>query len=346
MNRNIKRSLLIVGGLAALPMVVFGGLVLWRLGAAVIGLLQTPGATPKWPFASSPIRIESTRQGPATVAPPEAAAIQSPVETKGSRPNRLIHEKSPYLLQHAYNPVDWYPWGEAAFAKAKREDKPIFLSVGYSTCYWCHVMEQESFENPEVAKLMNDTVVAIKVDREERPDIDAIYMTAVQAMTGSGGWPMTVFLTHDGKPFWGGTYVPAEDRFGRPGLKTILRSISEAWKTKRQEILQSSRSLTQAIQAGAQPAGTASLTEATLRNARTQFALQYDAEYGGFGSAPKFPRSHSLSFLLRSWSRDGQGKAGDGRGYVRCHGARWHPRPSGRWVSPLLHGPEVAGAAF
>ncbi|MBI4598178.1 MAG: thioredoxin domain-containing protein [Candidatus Omnitrophica bacterium] len=218
------------------------------------------------------------------------------------QPNRLIREKSPYLLQHAYNPVDWYPWGEEAFAKAAREDKPIFLSVGYSTCYWCHVMEQESFENPEVATVMNDTVVAIKVDREERPDIDAIYMTAVQAMTGSGGWPMSVFLTPEGKPFWGGTYIPPEERFGRPGFTTILSSISDAWKIKRAEILQSSQSLTQAIQASAQADPSASVTRAVIERAATQLAQQYDPAHGGFGSAPKFPRSHSLSFLLRVWS--------------------------------------------
>jgi len=226
-----------------------------------------------------------------------------PTDAKGRKPNRLIHEKSPYLLQHAYNPVDWYPWGPEAFAKAKQEDKPVFLSVGYSTCYWCHVMEQESFENPEVAKLMNDTVVAIKVDREERPDIDAIYMTAVQAMTGSGGWPMTVLLTHDGKPFWGGTYFPAEDRLGRPGLKTVLRSISEAWRTKRPDIVQSSQQLTKAIQESAHAGSSAQVTTALLERTAQQFAQQFDATYGGFGSAPKFPRSHSASFLLRAWTR-------------------------------------------
>ncbi|MBI2104068.1 MAG: thioredoxin domain-containing protein [Candidatus Omnitrophica bacterium] len=225
------------------------------------------------------------------------------VDAKGRSPNRLIHEKSPYLLQHAYNPVDWHPWGEEAFAKAKREDKPVMLSVGYSTCYWCHVMEQESFDDPEIAKLLNETVVPIKVDREERPDLDGIYMTAVQAMTGSGGWPMTVFLTHEGQPFYGGTYFPPEDRWGRPGLKTLLRSISEAWRTRRGELLASSRSLTQAIQASAAAGQSAPLTLAILERAASQFAAQYDPAHGGFGPAPKFPRSHSLSFLLRAWSR-------------------------------------------
>jgi len=224
-------------------------------------------------------------------------------DAQGRKPNRLIHEKSPYLLQHAYNPVDWYPWGPEAFAKAKQEDKPVFLSVGYSTCYWCHVMEQESFDNPEVAKLMNETVIAIKVDREERPDIDAIYMQAVMAMTGSGGWPMTVFLTHEGKPFWGGTYFPPEDRWGQPGFKTVLHSIADAWRTRRAEILRSSQSLTKSIQAGADTGSSTRLTAAVIDTAVQQFAQQYDSTSGGFGSAPKFPRSHSLSFLLRAWSR-------------------------------------------
>ncbi|MDP3722254.1 MAG: thioredoxin domain-containing protein [Candidatus Omnitrophota bacterium] len=239
----------------------------------------------------------------ATSPTPQEPSGASPIDAHGRRPNRLIHEKSPYLLQHAYNPVDWYPWGEEAFAKAKREDKPVFLSVGYSTCYWCHVMEQESFEHSEVATLMNAHVVSIKVDREERPDVDAIYMQAVMAMTGSGGWPMSVFLTPEGEPFWGGTYIPPDDRGGRPGFQTILRSIAEAWKARRQEILQSSRSLTQAIQAGAESGASVHLTPAILETAVEQFAQQYDPTHGGFGSAPKFPRSHSLSFLLRTWSR-------------------------------------------
>jgi uncharacterized protein YyaL (SSP411 family) len=226
-----------------------------------------------------------------------------PPDAQGRTPNRLIREKSPYLLQHAYNPVDWYAWSDDAFAKAKREDKPVFLSVGYSTCYWCHVMEQESFENAEVAMLLNDTVVAIKVDREERPDIDAIYMQAVMTMTGSGGWPMSVFLTPDGKPFWGGTYFPADDRWGRPGFKTVLRSISDAWKTRRQEVLRSSQSLTHAIQASADAGSSTPLTTDVLDAAAQQLAQQFDAAHGGFGSAPKFPTSHRLSFLLRAWSR-------------------------------------------
>ncbi|MBI3083848.1 MAG: thioredoxin domain-containing protein [Candidatus Omnitrophica bacterium] len=297
MRKRTKQAVLIVIGLVAIPAVLFGLLVLGRLGTAFVGLLR------------SPVRVEATDAGPPADAQPPGELALAQTDAEGRRPNRLVHEKSPYLLQHAYNPVEWYPWGNEAFAKAKREDKPVFLSVGYSTCYWCHVMEQESFDNPDVAKLMNETVVAIKVDREERPDIDAIYMNAVQAMTGSGGWPMSVFLTPDGQPFWGGTYFPAEDRWGRPGFKTVLRSISDAWKTKRQDILRSSKQLTQAIQAGASTGSSAQLSADMLQNARTQFALQYDGVHGGFGPAPKFPRSHSLSFLLRSWHRDGQPKA-------------------------------------
>ena len=230
---------------------------------------------------------------------------QAAHEPEGRRPNRLIREKSPYLLQHAYNPVDWYPWGAEAFDRAKREDKPVFLSIGYSTCYWCHVMEQESFENPEVATLMNQHFVSIKVDREERPDLDAVYMTAIQAMSGQGGWPMTVFLTPQGQPFWGGTYFPPDDRAGRPGLRRILTSIAEAWRSRRDDILRSGQSITEAIQAGAVGGGetTAAPTLDVFRAAAAQLGDQYDAAHGGFGPAPKFPRSHALSFLLHVWAR-------------------------------------------
>src|SRR5512138_2339483 len=156
---------------------------------------------------------------------------------RGAQPNRLIHETSPYLLQHAYNPVDWYPWGPEALVRAAAEDKPILLSVGYSACHWCHVMAHESFENPETAELMNELFVNIKVDREERPDIDAIYMDAVQAMTGGGGWPMTVFLTPDGVPFYGGTYFPPEPRHGMPSFTQVLNAIADAYKNRRGELL-------------------------------------------------------------------------------------------------------------
>ena len=160
---------------------------------------------------------------------------ESPM-TPSEHENHLIHETSPYLLQHAHNPVNWYPWGEVALKKSKAEDKPIFLSIGYSSCHWCHVMEHESFENEAIAKILNDHFVSIKVDREERPDLDEIYMTAVQLMTGSGGWPMSVFLTPDLKPFYGGTYFPPDDRYGRPGFKSLLLRLSKAWEENREEL--------------------------------------------------------------------------------------------------------------
>lgn len=219
--------------------------------------------------------------------------------------NRLINEKSPYLLQHSHNPVDWYPWGDEAFEMARKEDKPIFLSIGYSTCHWCHVMENESFSNPDIAGIMNKYFVSIKVDREERPDIDNIYMSAVMALSGSGGWPLTVILTPDKKPFYGGTYFPPEDRWGRPGLKTILNSIADAWKNRRDEMLRSSESLVQAIksQAASKSKENFALNEETLKEAYSQFSRSFDSGYGGFGASPKFPMGHSLSFLLRYWKR-------------------------------------------
>ncbi len=230
---------------------------------------------------------------------------ENKMEDSDQAANRLIHEKSPYLLQHAYNPVDWFPWGEEAFEKARKEDKPIFLSIGYSTCHWCHVMEEESFENPEIAKIMNKGFVSIKVDREERPDLDQIYMQAVMAMTGSGGWPMSVFLTPDRKPFYGGTYFPPEDRWGRPGFATLLHTLQNKWETDKQNILGSSEELTRLIQAEIKqkPALAHALDENTLRKAYEQFQSRFDSRLGGFGQAPKFPSSHNLSFLLRQWKR-------------------------------------------
>ncbi len=232
------------------------------------------------------------------------------MSSSARRPNRLLHEKSPYLLQHAYNPVDWYPWGDEAFAAARAAEKPIFLSIGYSTCYWCHVMEQESFENPTVAAAINASFVPVKVDREERPDIDAVYMAGVQAMTGQGGWPMSVFLTPDGKPFWGGTYFPPEDRAGRVGLMTILRSLADAWATRRADVLQSSDALSEAIRAQvtpASPGGAAPLGDDVVREAVASLHRAFDATHGGFGSAPKFPRPHTLGLLLRWWERTRDG---------------------------------------
>lgn len=227
-------------------------------------------------------------------------------ETKAShkgKTNRLIHEKSPYLLQHAYNPVDWYPWGEEAFQKAMRENKPIFLSIGYSTCHWCHVMETESFEDEEVAKLLNDNFVSIKVDREERPDIDTIYMAVCQAMTGSGGWPLNIFLTQERKPFFAGTYFPKTERYGNPGFIAILKQIASLWKTNAESVLVSSEQVTKVIQSMAATTPGERLTGETLKHAYEQLRDAFDSIYGGFGSSPKFPTPHNYTFLLRWWKR-------------------------------------------
>jgi uncharacterized protein YyaL (SSP411 family) len=232
--------------------------------------------------------------------------MTAPISTQGKIPNRLIHEKSPYLLQHAYNPVDWYPWGEEAFGKAREENKPIFLSIGYSTCYWCHVMEREVFENPDIAKLMNEHLVCIKVDREERPDLDRIYMTAVQALTGSGGWPMSVFLTPDLKPFFGGTYFPPVDNYGRPGFPTLVKRISELWQTEREKLIGSSEEITSHLSSINKTASVSALPgPAALDNAFQRLHSGFDPVYGGFGGAPKFPRPVTLNFLSRYYARTG-----------------------------------------
>ncbi len=217
--------------------------------------------------------------------------------------NSLTREKSPYLLQHAGNPVDWHPWGDEAFEKAKAQDKPVILSIGYSTCHWCHVMAHESFEDESTAKLMNDGFISIKVDREERPDIDTLYMNYVMATTGGGGWPMTVFLTPDKKPFYGGTYFPPEDRTSMPGFKTLLSSIREAWKERRSEILESADSATAFLNRTQQVLNPGELSEKTLEAASESFSRNYDPEFSGFGTAPKFPMGHSISYLLRAWRR-------------------------------------------
>jgi uncharacterized protein len=221
--------------------------------------------------------------------------------------NHLAGQKSPYLLQHEHNPVDWYPWGPEAFEKARLEDKPIFLSVGYSTCHWCHVMAHESFENPAIAKILNDHFVSIKVDREERPDVDKVYMTFVQATTGSGGWPMSVWLTPDLKPFLGGTYFPPEDRYGRPGFATLLTRIAEAWKNDRAKLVEQGNQMVAALQeyATAAPGEDMQPGANILKNGYEQIARNFDSKYGGFGGAPKFPRPVTLNFLLRYYAREG-----------------------------------------
>ena len=215
-------------------------------------------------------------------------------------PNRLIDETSPYLLQHSENPVDWYPWGEEALHRARQEDRPILLSIGYSACHWCHVMERESFENADIAALMNEHFVNIKVDREERPDLDAVYMEAVQMMTGSGGWPMTVFLTPDGRPYYGGTYFPPEDRMGMPGFPRLLAAASQAYHTNKGEIERVTRQLAEQMgRTGQMPRGFTPLTTEVMHNAYSQLATQFDHLNGGFGNAPKFPQPMTPEFLLR-----------------------------------------------
>ena len=220
-------------------------------------------------------------------------------------PNRLIDETSPYLLQHANNPVDWYPWGDEALERALAEDKPILLSVGYSACHWCHVMERESFENHEIAAQMNDRFVSVKVDREERPDIDSIYMTAVQAMTGHGGWPMTVFLTPDCKPFYGGTYFPPEDRGGMPSFPRVLEAISDAYRNNRSDIMQNTEHLLERMRqmAAVGQQGFEPLTDEVMRLAMRKAASDFDDRHGGFGLQPKFPQPMTYEFLLRHYLR-------------------------------------------
>ncbi|MDQ6631172.1 MAG: thioredoxin domain-containing protein [Verrucomicrobiota bacterium] len=221
--------------------------------------------------------------------------------------NRLAREKSPYLLQHQHNPVDWFAWGEEAFAKARQENKPIFLSIGYSTCHWCHVMERESFENEDLAKFLNQHFISIKVDREERPDVDKIYMTAVQALTGQGGWPLNCFLTPDLKPFYGGTYFPPESKMGRPSFLQVLQQINELWQKRHGDVLGSAENIHAKLESftAQQTNSTSQLSPALLRSAAAQFKEEYDATNGGFGGAPKFPRPAQPAFLLREGIRFG-----------------------------------------
>jgi uncharacterized protein YyaL (SSP411 family) len=230
--------------------------------------------------------------------------------------NRLAGETSPYLRQHQHNPVDWFPWGPEAFAKARSENKPIFLSIGYSACHWCHVMEHESFENAEIARLLNEHFVSIKVDREERPDLDQIYMASVQMLTGSGGWPMSVFLTPEGRPFTGGTYFPPEDRYGRPGFRRILLMLADAWGNRRGEVDQAAAEITEHLQGmgqvrrlqgeGGEPGGVSPGRAAVLlRGAARQLGRAFDRTHGGFGREPKFLHTMDLRLLLRVWKRFG-----------------------------------------
>src|SRR5688572_5548578 len=220
-------------------------------------------------------------------------------------PNRLASEASPYLLQHKDNPVDWYPWGNEAFARARQEDKPIFLSIGYSTCHWCHVMEHESFENAGLAELLNRNFVSIKVDREERPDVDRVYMTFVQATTGSGGWPMSVWLTPSLEPFYGGTYFPPDARWGKPGFAEILEEIARAWRDERGKVLQSAAHIVERLRSFSAQGGASRQVPppVILDRAVAEFESAFDAKRGGFGNAPKFPRPSELLFLFREHTR-------------------------------------------
>ncbi len=227
--------------------------------------------------------------------------------------NRLIDEKSPYLLQHAHNPVDWFPWGDEAFAEARRRSAPLFVSIGYSTCHWCHVMERESFEDDGVAQILNRDFVPVKVDREERPDIDQAYMAVCEMLTGHGGWPLTVVLTPDGKPFFAGTYFPRESRFGRPGLLDLLPRLAQAWREKREDVAKSAGEIAR-LASGAGREGAAATPRATadegmLRAGFGELDAAFDERHGGFGTRPKFPQPHGLMFLLRYWSRYGEDRA-------------------------------------
>ena len=231
-------------------------------------------------------------------------------EAKTTKANRLSSEKSPYLLQHARNPVDWYPWGEEAFVRAQAEDKPVFLSIGYSTCHWCHVMARECFEDAEVAGLLNEHFISIKVDREERPDLDQIYMSACQALTGQGGWPLSVFLTPDKKPFFAGTYFPRRSRHGITGFMELLPRLAALWRDEREKAVEAGEQLLQAVAAQGRGTGGGALPGAgILDEAYRRLRGNFDERYGGFGGAPRFPVPHRLTFLLRFWKRSGEEKA-------------------------------------
>ncbi|MCD6299164.1 MAG: thioredoxin domain-containing protein, partial [Thermoplasmata archaeon] len=226
-----------------------------------------------------------------------------------SNSNHLVNEKSPYLLQHAHNPVDWYPWGEGAFGKARKENKPVFLSIGYSTCHWCHVMAHESFEDEEVAELMNETFVSIKVDREERPDVDSIYMRACQLMTGSGGWPLTIIMTPDKKPFFATTYLPKRGRAGMPGMMELIPAVRKLWEEQREGLESMGEKVVDAIEASSVSTPGGQPGEDIFKDAYGEFSRSFDGTYGGFGTAPKFPTPQNLIFLLRYWKRSGDKKA-------------------------------------
>ena len=240
---------------------------------------------------------------------PEKRMQDRSPDAAGIYHNRLIYEKSPYLLQHAGNPVDWYPWGDEAFTRAARERKPVFLSIGYTTCHWCHVMAHESFEDSGVAHLLNENFICIKVDREERPDIDSIYMSASQIMTGQGGWPLTVILTPEKKPFFAGMYIPKESRFGMTGLMDLLPRITRSWKERRSDLIASAEKITAALDCAQEVNPTGNPDSSLLDLGFQELTQRFDAIQGGFGQAPKFPTPHTLLFLLRFWKRTGNERA-------------------------------------
>jgi len=244
-----------------------------------------------------------------STALPTQSVIDTLPPDGGEEFNRLIHEQSPYLLQHARNPVDWYPWGDEAFARARDLGRPLFLSIGYSTCHWCHVMEHESFEDPEVAALLNELFVCVKVDREERPDIDAVYMAVAQVMTGGGGWPLTVVLTPDKKPFFSATYIPKHGVYGRPGMMELLPAVDRAWREDREGVLASADKVTGFLDQLNDGGDGTPLEPALQAKAHGNLSGRFDPVFGGFGKAPKFPSPHQLSFLLRRWSREGDPRA-------------------------------------
>ena len=265
------------------------------------------------------------------------------------RPNHLIDATSPYLKQHAYNPVDWHPWGPEALERARREDKPIFLSIGYSTCHWCHVMAHESFENPAIAAIMNEHFVNIKLDREERPDLDETYMNAVQVLTGHGGWPLSVFLTPDLKPFYGGTYFPPEDRGGLPGFPRLLLALSQAYQQNREELTTLSLKVESHVQRLGEggPGGGDDPTREGLEAAAQRLLKDFDAVHGGLGGAPKFPRSLELDFLFHYYHFSGEAQdPGEAGLHPGEDGPGRHLRPVGRGLPPLQRGRGLGGAPF
>ena len=294
---------------------LFNKIVILVLGSVVVHMssCERKQLSTSADIASEPTPEPTPEPVGETEIDPSAVNEDPEGKKKHKFTNRLIKEQSPYLLQHAHNPVDWYPWGDEAFERAKKENKPILLSVGYSTCHWCHVMERESFENEEIAKIMNEHFVCVKLDREERPDVDKIYMTAVQALVGGGGWPLNVFLTPDRKPFFGGTYFPPKAAPGRPSWPDLLQNIAKVWDEKREQVIKDAdniaNKLSEYVDEGKGEGGV--LAEADLSMALQQFKEEYDAEFGGWGRAPKFPRPSQPSYMLQVGSRLGDKEAID-----------------------------------